>query len=137
MMAHKAMRPANYNRSVGSTTGSNPSNDQGWAWAYWPSPNPNGSWFDHMRWADQGGSGSSRGKGYMQDDNNMDENHFGGPHPGGSPVLLADGSVRGYAYGYSDGSGIASATYPTPGTGENALFQIMFAYNRSQVVTPP
>jgi prepilin-type N-terminal cleavage/methylation domain-containing protein/prepilin-type processing-associated H-X9-DG protein len=137
MMAHKALRPANYTRKVGSTTGSNPSNDQGWSWAYWPNPNPNGSWFDHMRWADAGGSGSSRGKGYMQDDNNMDENHFGGPHPGGSPVLFSDGSVRVYSYGFTDSSAIASATYPTGQTGENAVFQILLAYNRGEVVTSP
>jgi prepilin-type N-terminal cleavage/methylation domain-containing protein/prepilin-type processing-associated H-X9-DG protein len=137
LMAHKAMRPANYGRPVGSTTGSKPSNDQGWVWAYWPNPNPRGSWFDHMRWADWGGSGSSRGKGYQQDDNNMDENHFGGPHPGGSPVLWTDGSVRTYAYGYTDSSTIANATYPSPGTGENAVFQIMLSWNRGEVVTPP
>jgi prepilin-type N-terminal cleavage/methylation domain-containing protein/prepilin-type processing-associated H-X9-DG protein len=137
MLAHKALRPANYNRPVGSTTGSNPSNDDGWVWSYWPDPNPKGSWFDHMRWADRGGSGSSKGKGYMADDNNMDENHFGGPHPGASPVLYADGSVHNYSYGYTDNSVIATATYPTGSTAENAVFQILLSYNHGEVVAAP
>jgi prepilin-type processing-associated H-X9-DG protein len=144
MMAHKALRPVNYSRPVGSTASpppdpcsSLPSNDDGWVWTYWPDPNPQGSWFDHVRWADGGGCGSSQGKGYMQDDNNMDENHFGGPHPGGSPVLYSDGSVRVYSYGYTDGSSIAQATYPAGNTAENSVFQIMLAYNRSEVVTGP
>lgn len=136
MMAHKALRPANYSRLVGSVTGNLPSNDSGWAWTYWSDQTPAGSWFDHMRYADGGGSGSSRGKGYMQDDNNMDENHFGGPHPGGSPVLYSDGSVRGCTYAATDGSAVAGATHPAGQTGENALFRIMFAYNRSQIVSP-
>jgi prepilin-type processing-associated H-X9-DG protein len=90
-----------------------------------------------MRWADWGGGGSSAGKGYTQDDNFVDENHLGGPHPGASPVLYADGSVRSYAYGYTDNSVIANATYPSPGTPGNAVFQALWAYNRSEVVTPP
>jgi prepilin-type N-terminal cleavage/methylation domain-containing protein len=138
LMAHKALRPVNYSRPVPSTSGSLPSNDDGWVWTYWSDQNPNPYWCDHMRWADGGGSGSSTGRGYMQDDNNMDENHFGGPHPGGSPVLFSDGAVRGYAYGYTDGnSAISLATYPAPGTAENAVFQILWAYNRSEPVTPP
>ena len=35
-----------------------------------------------MRWADANGSGDSRNKGYVADTNNVDINHFGGPHPG-------------------------------------------------------
>ena len=96
-----------------------------------------------MRWLDWGAGGSNRGKGYAQDDNNMDENHFGGPHPGGSPVVWADGSVRNYAYGYTDSSQIASATTTSGDATQNArapecaVFQIMWAYNRSENVTPP
>src|SRR5262249_31748419 len=104
MLAHKALRPVNYSRPVPATTGRDAGNDQGWAWTYWP--NPVAPYYDHMRWADAGGSGSSAGKGYMADDNNMDENHFGGPHPGGSPVLYADGSVHVYSYGYTDSSSL-------------------------------
>jgi prepilin-type N-terminal cleavage/methylation domain-containing protein/prepilin-type processing-associated H-X9-DG protein len=137
LMAHKALRPVNYNRQVGSGTGSNPSNDDGWVWTYWSDPSSQGSWYDHMRWLDWGGSGSSGGHGYKQDDNNEDENHFGGPHPGGSPVLMVDGSAHMYPYGYTDSSSISQAVYPSPGSAECALFQIMFAYNRSEVVTGP
>jgi len=139
MLAHKALMPINYNRPVRyPTTGSGlPSNDDGWVWTYWADQNSNCCWYDHMRWTDGGGSGSSRGRGYMQDNNNMDENHFGGPHPGASPVLYVDGSVHNYPYGYTDSSGISAAAYPSPESGENALFQIMFAYNRSEVITAP
>jgi prepilin-type N-terminal cleavage/methylation domain-containing protein len=137
VLAHKGMRPVNYSRPVPATTGSMPSNDSGWAWTYWPDPNPHGSWYDHMRWADWGANGSNRGRGYTQDDNNMDENHFGGPHPGSSPVLMTDGSVRGYAYGYTDTSSIAHATYPPQATAENAVFQALLSWNRGEPVTPP
>lgn len=137
MMAHKALQPQNYSKPPGTRTDGLASNDQGWAWTYWSSQMPYLSWYDHMRYADGGGGGSSRGRGYMQDDNNMDENHFGGPHPGASPVLFTDGSVRGYGYGYTDGSAIAGATYPAGQTGECAVFQILLSYNRSEAVTAP
>lgn len=58
----------------------------------------------------------------MQDTNNVDKNHFGGPHPGGSPVLYCDGSVRHYRYGYSDGSNLDECAVLWP--------------NRSIVVSP-
>jgi prepilin-type processing-associated H-X9-DG protein len=153
LLGHKALQPGNYSRVVdggsnnlttgGLSCGNFCSNDDGWVWTYWPDPNPNGSWFDHMRWLDWGAAGANRGMGYAQDVNGMDENHMGGPHPGGSPILWADGSVRGYSYGYADSSLIAQAkatggdatqTANAPGC---AMFQIMWAYNRSEVVTPP
>jgi prepilin-type N-terminal cleavage/methylation domain-containing protein/prepilin-type processing-associated H-X9-DG protein len=141
MLAHKALRPVHYNTPAGTSTdtnpGSEPSNDQGWVWTWYTSQMPYNNWNDHMRWLDSGGFGSSAGRGYVQDNNTMDENHFGGPHPGGSPVLYADGSVHNYAYGYTDNSSIAQATYPAGQSGENAVFQILFAYNRGEVVTPP
>jgi prepilin-type N-terminal cleavage/methylation domain-containing protein/prepilin-type processing-associated H-X9-DG protein len=143
MLAHKALRTGNYSRQVGSPTGVGPragnfpSNDDGWVWTLLLDPSSPQSSFDHMRWCDAGGGGSSLGRGYMQDDNNEDENHFAGPHPGGSPVLMADGSVHVYSYGAVDSSTISAAAYPSPGSAECALFQIMFAYNRSEVVTPP
>jgi prepilin-type N-terminal cleavage/methylation domain-containing protein/prepilin-type processing-associated H-X9-DG protein len=115
LMSHKVMRPSHY------TPGGQNSADKGWAWT----PVTGGS-FDHMRWSDAGGSGSSRGKGYTADDNNVDENHLGGPHPGGSPILYADGSVHNYFYGYSDNC-----------LGDDATFQILWAFNRTEVVTPP
>jgi prepilin-type N-terminal cleavage/methylation domain-containing protein/prepilin-type processing-associated H-X9-DG protein len=139
LLAHKALRPSNYNEQVPATSGERPGNDQGWSWTYWPNPQYN--WYDHMRWADYGGENSSAGKGYKQDTNDEDENHFAGPHPGGSPVLYTDGSVHNYAYGYTDTSIIASATYPVVNTiqctAENAVFQILLSYNRGEVVTAP
>jgi prepilin-type N-terminal cleavage/methylation domain-containing protein/prepilin-type processing-associated H-X9-DG protein len=144
LMTHKSMQPQHY--SPGQQTYC----DLGWAWQWqttfyagWidpANPFPNAQYTnldDHMRWVDWGGNGDSSGRGYVQDDNNVDEAHCGGPHPGGSPVLYADGSVHVYSYGYTDTSVIAQATYPAPGTAENAVFQILCAYNRSEVVTPP
>jgi prepilin-type N-terminal cleavage/methylation domain-containing protein/prepilin-type processing-associated H-X9-DG protein len=109
LLAHKVMRPSNYGGPSG--------NDQGFAMT-----TANGGNWNHMRWADAYGGGSSQGKGYTPDDNNVDENHMGGPHPGGSPVLFADGSVHNYAYGYTDGG---------PINNDNAFWQLMWAWNRT------
>jgi len=138
LMAHKSLQPVDYLSNLSS-------NDVGWAWTNLTVGGtpvckalPNGTGCgDHMQWADAFGGGSSAGKGYKQDDPFVDENHMGGAHPGGSPVLYADGAVRNYTYGYIDSSPIAGATYPTPGTPENAVFQALWSYNRSEVVTPP
>ena len=119
MLSHKAMRTGNY-------LGGNNNQDQGWAWTRLT--NGGGSGYDHMRWADQGGSGVSKGRGYIQDDPNLDENHMSGPHPGGSPVAFTDGSVRHYSYGYVDSSsGIRS---------DCAIFQAMWGYDRIESVLP-
>lgn len=90
-----------------------------------------------MQWTDGHGGGSSTGLGYKQDDPNVDSNHMGGPHTGGSPVLMADGSARFYPYNYVDNSVVGQGTYPSPYTASDAVFQILWAYNRSEVVTPP
>ena len=116
MIAHKSMRPSAY-----ATQGTD-SRDIGYAYTSLTGGNA-----DHMRFADGGGSGSSANKGYVKDDESIDINHFGGPHIGGSPVLFVDGSVRGYNYGYTDGSGLD----------EVSVFQCLLSYNRSVVVTPP
>jgi prepilin-type N-terminal cleavage/methylation domain-containing protein/prepilin-type processing-associated H-X9-DG protein len=111
LLAHKVMRPTNYTTNQGN---------------YGAVPALGDSYHaGHMRWADQFGSGSSAGKGYTPDDNNVDENHMGGPHTGGSPVLWADGSVRMYTYGYTDGSG----------KNDDAVFQALWAWNRGFSVT--
>jgi prepilin-type N-terminal cleavage/methylation domain-containing protein/prepilin-type processing-associated H-X9-DG protein len=142
-LAHKSVKPVNYN------PGYKTSNDCGWAWTWlteeivgvdFPNSCPNGpgpGWSDHMQWIDGNGGGSSYGKGYKADDNNLDENHMSGPHPGASPVLYADGSVHSFLYGYTDDSVIATANYPAGRTGENAVWQILFAYNRGENVSPP
>jgi prepilin-type processing-associated H-X9-DG protein len=116
MMAHKVMRPVDYNGGSGT--------DQGFA------TTDAFQGFDHMRWADRGGSGSSANKGYTQDDNNVDENHMGGPHPAGSPVLFADGSVHNYIYGYVGQSNVGIAD-------DDAMFQALWAWNRSFLATAP
>jgi prepilin-type N-terminal cleavage/methylation domain-containing protein/prepilin-type processing-associated H-X9-DG protein len=115
MCAHKVMRPGNYFGGSG--------NDSGYA-----TTRLYGKYgYDHMRWADQNGGGSSRGKGYTKDDDNVDENHLGGPHTSGSPVLFVDGSVHMYSYGYI-----------APGfNNDDAVFQSLWAWNRTEVTQPP
>lgn len=115
MMSHKVMRPANYAGGSG--------NDQGYAYTRFTGG------YNHMRWADSGGSGSSRGKGYTQDDPNVDENHMGGAHPGGSPVLFTDGSVRMYSYGFVDSSSGLN--------NDCSIWQALWAYNRNLVIGMP
>jgi prepilin-type N-terminal cleavage/methylation domain-containing protein/prepilin-type processing-associated H-X9-DG protein len=115
MCAHKIMRPSNYGGGNG--------NDRGYVY-----PNLYGSYgYDHMRWADAGANGSNRGKGYTKDDDNVDENHLGGPHSSGSPVLFIDGSVHMYSYGY-----VASGW-----SNDDAVFQSLWAWNRWEVTSPP
>jgi hypothetical protein len=78
-----------------------------------------------MRWCDTFAGGSNAHRGLFKDDNQVDENHFGGPHTAGCPMLWADGAVRMYTYGY------------TAIGNDDATLQALFAYNRSIVVTPP
>jgi prepilin-type N-terminal cleavage/methylation domain-containing protein len=110
LLAHKIMRPGNYNGGSGT--------DPGWVYTYT---------FDHMRWCDRYAGGSNATRGYFKDDNNVDENHHGGPHTAGSPVLWADGAVRMYSYGYTDSSGLS----------DDATWQALWAFNRSYVVAAP
>jgi len=92
LLAHKGMNPAYYAAGDAHDNGfvdnSRGAGDGG-----------NG---DHLRYVDGGGGGCVSGKGYFQDNSCItDENHLGGPHPGGSPCVYADGSVRMYQYGYN------------------------------------
>ena len=127
IVAHKALWPSRYNGGSG--------NDQGYVFPRWYGING----FDHMRWADGGAGGTSAGKGYMQDIEGMDENHFSGPHPGASPVLYTDGSVRSYAYGYNTGQFVpTAANAATPSwSPEIAVFQSFWAWNRSFNISAP
>jgi prepilin-type processing-associated H-X9-DG protein len=120
LVAHKSMQPAHYQGGANNQ-------DRGYAFTPVSTTGGSGAPFDHMRWADAGGGGSSGGKGYTQDTPTTDENHFGGPHPGASPVLWADGSVRNYSYGYTDSSGM----------NDDAVFQALLSYNRGFVVAAP
>jgi prepilin-type N-terminal cleavage/methylation domain-containing protein/prepilin-type processing-associated H-X9-DG protein len=108
LIGHKIMRPSNY--AGGSGT------DPGYVYT---------TTFDHMRWCDTYAGGSNAHAGLAPDDNNVDENHMGGPHTAGCPMLWADGSVRMYTYRYVDGSGLS----------DDAVFQSFWAYNRSNIVT--
>ncbi len=128
LLAHKIMSPANY-------TNPNGPNDGGWA--LYSASNS----YEHMRWTD---SDNHIYNGYVQDgtgDGNTntggDTNHLGGPHPAASPVVYADGSVRGYAYRYvapaPPANFLVNATYWT----DVATFQAMWVYNRPFNLTPP
>jgi prepilin-type N-terminal cleavage/methylation domain-containing protein/prepilin-type processing-associated H-X9-DG protein len=110
LLGHKIMQPANYLNLNGP-------NDPGWIFTSYN----NG--FDHMRWSD---SNNSTEHGYIQDNPGVDVNHMGGPHPAGSPVLYADGSVSNYIYMYS-----------TNGMSDDATFQLLWCFNRSVQITPP
>src|SRR5262249_35697697 len=118
LVAHKSMQPGHYQGGANNQ-------DIGYAWTPVSVSGGSGPPYDHMRWSDAGGGGSSGGKGYTQDTPTTDENHFGGPHPGASPVLFTDGSVRNYSYGYTDASGMNDC----------AVFQALWAYNRGMVVS--
>jgi len=113
LLAQKIMRPNNY----GGTSGTDP----GWV------VSPNGQ-FDHLRWCDKFAGGSNAGKGYFYEDNNVDENHHGAPHPLAAPVLWGDGSGRMYQYQYVD---------PNINYTDDALWQNFWAYNRSIAPVPP
>jgi prepilin-type processing-associated H-X9-DG protein len=117
LLVHKIMTPGHYNGGGGN-------NDAGWVWT----PTTKGG-FDHMRWGDSGACCANTGRGYFQDGANVDENHMGGPHSVGSPVLWADGSVRVYPYGYIDPStGLSS---------DDAVFQGLFAFDRVEAIAGP
>jgi prepilin-type N-terminal cleavage/methylation domain-containing protein/prepilin-type processing-associated H-X9-DG protein len=149
LMVHKLVDPQFYVPYQQS------SNDMGWAYTWFTSINnpitnslAGEGWGDHMRWADPGGAGPVRHHGYIHDisdPNNgglgVDDNHMGGPHPGGSPVLFCDGSVRIYNYGYTDSSVIAQAQYGGDpngnSTSEDAVFQILFSFNHGEPVSVP
>jgi hypothetical protein len=98
LLAHKIVLPANYNNPSG------PNDTHGWSVC----SNLNSNW-DHMRCSD-----SDKGTlpGYTQDSSsNADNNHMGGPHPDGSPVLYANGSVSVYQYTYANGGFTGDATW--------------------------
>jgi prepilin-type N-terminal cleavage/methylation domain-containing protein len=82
--------------------------------------------YDHMRWADTFAGGDNAHRGLYRDTNNVDENHFGGPHPSGCPMLWGDGTVRMYTYGYT-----------ANGLSDDATFQAAWAYNRSITLNVP
>jgi prepilin-type N-terminal cleavage/methylation domain-containing protein/prepilin-type processing-associated H-X9-DG protein len=124
LLGHKILRPVNYGGVASTLSSPCPTGtsckDLGWAVTL-----KSQTGYDHMRWCDTYAGGSNAHRGLYPDDNNVDENHFGGSHPNGCPMLWADGSVRMYSYGYT--------SYGT----DDSTLQALFAYNRSVVVTPP
>jgi prepilin-type N-terminal cleavage/methylation domain-containing protein/prepilin-type processing-associated H-X9-DG protein len=123
LLAHSLLSPTHY-------TGGG-SNDEGWVYTNLTSTSGNG--FPNMRWTDNGAGGANARLGYVPDNISgyatlgLDENHMGGPHAGGSPVLYGDGSVREYTYLYTC-CGASS---------DCAIFQAFWAWNRLEVLTEP
>jgi type II secretory pathway pseudopilin PulG len=117
LLSHKGLRPVDY-------PGKANNNDIGYAYTAFYT----GGGYDHMRWCDNGGSGDSSNHGLTPDTNNIDENHCSGPHSGGAPTLYTDASVHIYNYGYIDSSGL---------TNDDAVFQALWAWNRTISVTAP
>jgi prepilin-type N-terminal cleavage/methylation domain-containing protein len=116
LLAHKILQPNNY------SGGSN--KDRGYtdfAKAQ--------TGYDHMRWSDTFGGGATAHHGFVKDDPTVDENHFGGSHTAGSPVLWADGAVRMFMYGYTDPS---NSTW-----NDDAVWQSLWAFNRATTNTIP
>ncbi len=129
LLAHKLMDPANYNVAFPCDKSTCPG-DEGWPFVTFlgnPAYNDVGSDFneDHMRWTDSAGGSQS---GYVLDHANPDTNHMGGPHPSGSPVLWADGSVSVYTYKYINGSFDAGGITID---GDDAVWQAFWVYNRT------
>jgi prepilin-type N-terminal cleavage/methylation domain-containing protein/prepilin-type processing-associated H-X9-DG protein len=120
LLAHSILAPQYYNGGG--------ANDSGWVMTNLTAGN-----FPNMRWSDQGGSGASAGLGYTPDGLTsatgapVDENHMGGPHPAGAPVVYADGSVRVYTYQY----------VCCGATSDDAIWQLFWSWNRTYSVTAP
>jgi prepilin-type N-terminal cleavage/methylation domain-containing protein/prepilin-type processing-associated H-X9-DG protein len=123
LLGHKVMSTGNYAATNGP-------NDRGWA--YYSAGNS----YDHMRWTDANNGTPGKGEhGYIQDTINVDNNHMGGPHPNGSPVLYADGSIRIYTYLYVCPPVSYNGTMYT--LSDDATWQAMWSYTRGFTVTPP
>ena len=124
LLGHKILQPQNYGgapSTLANPCGAGTScKDLGWAVTL-----KSQTGYDHMRWADTYAGGTNAHRGLYKDDNGVDENHFGGPHPSGCPMLWADGSVRIYTYG--------ATVFNT----EDATFQALWAWNRNIAVAPP
>jgi prepilin-type N-terminal cleavage/methylation domain-containing protein len=122
LLAHKVLRPSHY------TPYNQSSQDRCYVYNSYNTALGTYDTYNHMRWADGFGSGSSSHRGYTPDDQNVDENHFGGPHPAASPVLWADGSVSLYPYGYVPGG---------VNWNDCAVWQGFWAYNRAVPLSNP
>jgi prepilin-type N-terminal cleavage/methylation domain-containing protein len=113
LVAHKILQPQNYNGGSAKDPG------------YWNATKAQ-SGYDHMRWCDTFAGGTNAHRGFFQDNNGVDENHFGGPHPGSSPVLWGDASVSLFPYGYT-----------ANGWNDCATWQEFWAFNRNVPLSNP
>jgi prepilin-type N-terminal cleavage/methylation domain-containing protein/prepilin-type processing-associated H-X9-DG protein len=121
LLAHSILSPTHY---TGGGT-----NDVGW----WNTNATTANRFPNMRWTD---ANNGQDHGYIHDSQGVDENHMGGPHSGGAPVCWADGSVRNYQYQYVC-CGAVAATTAEAGDADTVVFQAIWAWNRSESLTPP
>jgi prepilin-type N-terminal cleavage/methylation domain-containing protein/prepilin-type processing-associated H-X9-DG protein len=119
LLAHSILDPSHYN---GGGT-----NDVGWD----KTDATSGGRFPNMRWTD---ANSGADHGYIHDVAAVDENHMGGPHTGGSPVLWADGSVRFYPYQYVCCGAVAATAAEAADT---AIWQSLWSWNRREVTDVP
>jgi prepilin-type processing-associated H-X9-DG protein len=118
LLAHKIMSPSNYF----NTSGDSPW-DIGFIAGYGAS--------DHMRFTDDGANQSGNLHcGYCQDSSPLDENHMGGPHTSGSPVLWGDGSVRLYTYRYVPPGAIGNGGTDATAFPDNYYFQLYWCFDR-------
>ncbi len=127
LLGHKLVQPKDY-----TSTSLTVSHDHGWVTL---NSVTNAATYDHMRWSDANNGGNLNNPahlhGYIPDKDGVDLNHMGGPHPGGSPVLFADGAVRNYPYFYANGTlGGSPLT-------DDATFQSLWCWNRNHVLTAP
>jgi prepilin-type N-terminal cleavage/methylation domain-containing protein len=128
-LSHKIMSPTNYLNTGGDSADSGVSAGYG------------GQTSDHMRYTDDGANPNNSNCGYCPDSNPVDENHCGGPHPSGSPVLWGDDSVRQYTYRY------VATNLPVPPSGvsttdyssypDNYTWQLFWCYDNTAPITPP
>ncbi len=139
LLGHSLLDPRCYTGTCTNVGNSYPdSNDMGWAATHDYAGAYSSNGFPNMRWTDAndtGGSGDNDLHGYIHDSTTADQNHMGGPHITGSPVLYADGTVRNYPYLYAC-CGV-SANPNAPGDADTAVWQALWSYNRHEEVTPP
>jgi hypothetical protein len=121
LLAHGILAPTQY---TGNPQGPN---DVGWDQTQVTSSGK----FPNMRWTD---ANSGADHGYIHDAMAVDDNHMGGPHDNGSPVLYADGTVRNYSYLYNCCNATAATSAEAADT---VIWQALWAYNRLEDVPPP
>ena len=132
MMAHKCVATTDYNKT--NPIGTNPSWDTAWSDpTYW---NQYG-YGDHARDPTNGPPQQDPTRDANAPFGWDDDSIFTSPHPAVMPILMGDGSVQNYAYGYSNSA--ATGISPNAGIldGPTATFSVLFAWNRGVAINPP